>query len=231
MDLNAVGLSCHRPASGFIFVHMDRPFGQFVETGARARSGETRQRLLRAAAELISELGWGRVTTRAVARRAGLPHGAVSYHFRGKQELLTDAALQTIEHMYPMGELEAVDTLEDLISLVGSWVGGGDSIDPVLSGVMMEAMRESERTPALRQRLATMLRDYRRVVAGLVRAEQHRDAVQSGPAPSSLATLIAAVGDGLLLHMLLDPELDVVEATGTLLTLLRKEGKPGSRQE
>ena len=31
-----------------------------------------------AAAELIAELGWGRVTTRAVAERAGLPHGAVA---------------------------------------------------------------------------------------------------------------------------------------------------------
>ena len=33
------------------------------------------------------------MTTRAVAERAGLPHGAVSYHFRGKQELLTEATM------------------------------------------------------------------------------------------------------------------------------------------
>jgi hypothetical protein len=38
-----------------------------------------------------------------------------------------------------------------------------------------------------------------------------------------VATLIAAAGDGLLLHALLDPELDVAGATEALLALLRKE--------
>ncbi|URN07243.1 TetR/AcrR family transcriptional regulator [Actinomadura madurae] len=40
---------------------------------ARRRSSATRGRLLDAAARLIAEVGWGRVTTRAVAERAGLP--------------------------------------------------------------------------------------------------------------------------------------------------------------
>ena len=70
---------------------MDSPVGQV--RGATAASAPTREQLMAAAAELIAELGWGRVTTRAVAERAGLPHGAVSYHFRGKQELLTEAAM------------------------------------------------------------------------------------------------------------------------------------------
>ena len=55
-----------------------------------------------AAAELIAELGWGRVTTRAVAERAELPHGAVSYHFRGKQELLAEAALHAFQQAIPV---------------------------------------------------------------------------------------------------------------------------------
>ena len=66
---------------------MDKSNGQ---SGRTAASAPTREKLMAAAAELIAELGWGRVTTRAVAERAGLPHGAVSYHFRGKQELLTE---------------------------------------------------------------------------------------------------------------------------------------------
>ena len=202
---------------------MDSLSGQSIGTGRRVRSAETRRRLLDSAAQLIAELGWGGVRTRAVAEHAGLPHGTVSYHFRGKQELLTEAALNTIERVFPIEELEAVETLEALTGLVQAWVGERDSIDPVLSGVLMEAMREAERNPVLRHRLATMLRDYRRVVADLVRAEQRRDVVRSGPEPSAVATLIAAAGDGLLLHALLDPELDVAGATEALLALLRKE--------
>ncbi len=200
---------------------MDRPSGQHVGASvARVSSIGTRQRLLRAAAELIAELGWGRVTTRAVAERAGLPHGTVSYHFRGKQELLTEAVLEAVERVAPMDELETVETLADLIAVITTWVGNRDSLDPVSTGVLMEAMRESERDPALRDRMATMLVDYRRVLADLVHAEQQRGAVGSGPTPTALATLIAAAGDGLLLHALLDPGLDgvaAIEALGALL--------------
>ncbi len=74
---------------------MDKTDGQDVRhspPGRRtAASAGTRERLLVAAAELIGELGWGGVTTRGVAERAGLPHGAVSYHFN-KRELLIEAA-------------------------------------------------------------------------------------------------------------------------------------------
>jgi AcrR family transcriptional regulator len=101
---------------------MDSPDGQTVSTRTSG-SGDTRLRLLRAAAELIGEVGWGRVTTRAVAARADLPHGAVSYHFHGKQELLTEAALQVFEQAFPIEELRALETLADLIRLFEPWLG------------------------------------------------------------------------------------------------------------
>ena len=201
---------------------MDSASEQTPETSERPRSTETRQRLLAAAAQLIAEFGWGGVRTRAVAERAGLPHGTVSYHFRGKQELLTEAAMQTVEQMFPLSELEALETIEDLMPLFTAWTADGETIDPVGRGVLMEAMRESERNPELRRRLAALLADYRRVVAGLVRAEQHGETASVGASPSALATLIAAAGDGLLLHALLDSELDTASAFGALLALLRK---------
>ena len=170
----------------------------------------------------MAEFGWGGVRTRAVAERASLPHGSVSYHFRGKQELLTEAAMQTVEQMFPLSELEALETIEDLMPLFTAWTADGEKIDPVGRGVLMEAMRESERNPQLRRRLAAMLADYRRVVAGLVRAEHRSEAAPVGPSPSALATLIAAAGDGLLLHALLDSELDTASAFEALLALLRK---------
>ncbi len=131
--------------------------------------------------------------------------------------LLTEAALHTIEHLFPLGELTAMQTLENLIPLMQTWVGSQDTITSVGTGVLLEAMRKSGRNPALRQRLAALLRDYRQVVAELARAEPRQNTAASG-----LATLIAAVGDGLLLHALLDPDLDVVAATEALLALLRR---------
>lgn len=185
-------------------------------------SAVTRRRLLTAAAELIAELGWGRVTTRAVAARAGLPHGAVSYHFRGKQELLTEAALRTVEQAFPIAELEALETMADLMAVASARLGDREAIDPVLSAVMLEAMRESARDPALRERIAALEREYRRLLAELVRAEQQHGAVSADASPSALATLLAAAADGLLLHALLDPDVDITEALTALQTLLAR---------
>lgn len=199
---------------------MNSSFEQ-TRAGSRPRSGETRQRLLTAAAVLIAEVGWGRVTTRAVAERAALPLGAVSYHFRGKQELLSQAALETVEAIFPMSELAAVETLPELIGLIKTSIGDRDSFDPVLSGVLLETMREAGRDPGLAERMTTLLAEYRRLLCELVRAEQQRDAVRADAEPAALAILIAAAGDGLLLHALLDCEIDIAEAAEALLALLR----------
>ena len=197
--------------------------GQSIRPNERGRgSAVTRQRLLTAAAELIAELGWGRVTTRAVAARAGLPHGAVSYHFRGKQELLAEAALRTVEQAFPIAELEALETMADLMAVASAGLGDREAIDPVLSAVMLEAMRESARDPALRERIAALEREYRRLLAELVRAEQQHGAVSADAPPSALATLLAAAADGLLLHALLDPDVDITEALTALQTLLTR---------
>ncbi|PRW65361.1 TetR/AcrR family transcriptional regulator [Actinopolyspora mortivallis] len=202
---------------------MDKPNGQYRRSRERPRSDETRKRLLAAAAELIAECGWGGVTTRAAAERAGLPHGTVNYHFRGKHELLTEAALRTVERVIPFDRLETAETLAELLSLITAWMHDESAFDTVSSGVLMEAMRESARDPELRHHLSTLLADYRRLLAGLVGTEQHRGTVPAGPAPSALATLLLATCDGLLLHALLDPDLDVVEATRALHTLLHTQ--------
>jgi hypothetical protein len=73
---------------------MDKSNGQ---AGRTAASAPTREKLMAAAAELIAELGWGRVTTRAVAERAGLPHGA-----------LTEAAVFAFAQTIPKDEFAAL---------------------------------------------------------------------------------------------------------------------------
>jgi AcrR family transcriptional regulator len=182
---------------------------------------------MKAAAELIAELGWGRVTTRAVAQRAGLPHGSVSYHFRGKQELLRDAAMHAFQQAVPVDQFAALDTVDSLIDLIAAEVAGPDAVDPVLSRLMLEAMREAERDAGLRERMGAMLGEYRRTMVATVRAEQERGQVFDGAPPEALATLLAAVGDGLLLHVLLDRELDVAGSVDALRSLLA----PRARRE
>lgn len=204
---------------------MDKAFGQAdrptAQAGRRSSSSEaTRQRLLTAAAELIAEVGWGRVTTRAVADRAGLPHGAVSYHFRGKQELLGEAAMGAFADAIPAGEFASMSTLADFMGLVRTEIGTHEAIDPVLSRLMLETLREAERDPWLRDRMGEMLQAYRMLMVDLVRREQDRGRVSHDVSAEGLAILLGAAGDGLLMHALLDPELDMAAALDALETLV-----------
>jgi AcrR family transcriptional regulator len=173
-----------------------------------------------AAAELIAELGWGRVTTRAVADRAGLPHGSISYHFSGKQDLLIRAALRAFDGALPAESMRSLQTVDEVLALIAAQVGDHDAIDPVLSALMLESMREAERDPVLRERLAEMLVTFREMVVRVVRADQQRGVVPAHVPPDAIATLLGAIGDGLLLHALLDPDLDLAGALDGIRTLL-----------
>jgi AcrR family transcriptional regulator len=192
-----------------------------TDTPRSGRSSQaTRERLTRAAAELIAELGWGRVNTRAVAERAGVPHGAVSYHFRGKQELLIESCLAAFAEAVPFEEYAAQASVGDLVDLIDSQVDQGLQTDAVLGRLMFEAIREAERDEGLRARLGAMITEYRKVLVAVVQAEQERGAIPATLSAEGIATLVTAVGDGLFLHALLDPDLDVSEALGALRALL-----------
>ncbi|UVH60654.1 TetR/AcrR family transcriptional regulator [Variovorax paradoxus] len=55
------------------------------------RSTETRQKLCEAALQLLSELGYERVTTALIAQRAAVSKGAQTHHFPAKADVLAGA--------------------------------------------------------------------------------------------------------------------------------------------
>jgi len=64
---------------------------------SRSAGAVTRARLLEAAASLVAEQGWGSVTTRAVAERAGVNQALVHYHFRNMDNLLREAVMARLQ--------------------------------------------------------------------------------------------------------------------------------------
>ena len=192
-----------------------------IETARRGPgSRATREKLARAAAELIAEVGWGRVTTRAVAERAGLPHGAVSYHFHGKQERLIEACLEAFGQAMPFEAFAALGGIGDLIDTILAQLTQGLASNVALTRLMFEAMREAERDDVLRARLGAMIVEYRAVVVDIVRGDQERGVIPAHLSAEGVATLVTSVGDGLLLHALLDPGLEAAGALSVLRALL-----------
>jgi AcrR family transcriptional regulator len=182
---------------------------------AVSRGQETRGRLLQAAAELIVDVGWGQVSTRAVASRAGVPAGAVHYHFPSLAALLRTAVAPALETLAggltsELSDSPDVPTGIGRLFAVVARQPAGDGGTVLLGEVFLQASRDA----ALRDQVAALL--------GEVRAELARwlDAHGYGVRAMPVATVLTAALDALGMHRALDPHLDLTGVEAALLDLV-----------
>ncbi|OWJ67399.1 TetR/AcrR family transcriptional regulator [Inquilinus limosus] len=93
------------------------------------RTTETQTLLLRAAAELLQEVGFSGTTTALIARRAGVTTGALHHHFATKDDLMlgvldrmTERVLHRIEqqdHVTPDGRIDVPSLVAHLWEIYG----------------------------------------------------------------------------------------------------------------
>lgn len=195
----------------------EKAHGEARPTSASAF--DPRTRILRATTELLAEVGWNRTTTRRVADRAGVNNALVHYYFGTKRALLLQAATDVLLSEFG-GALDALaggkalaKGVEDALAWLAQ-TGPGDGSARVVAEVMLQAVHD----PVLRESMRDMLREFRSGVADKA-AEQGL----SEDAARGLATVLAAVLDGLYLHALLDDELDLRAASAALLALFPQE--------
>jgi AcrR family transcriptional regulator len=130
---------------------MARVFEQREPTAARQQATTA---LLDAAEDLLYEVGYAGVSTRAVAEAAGVKHGAVHYYFGSMEELLTQTLERFVDRL-----AEALEALYDDPNLsfaekwrLGSefWVNEPTSRFPK---ILMELLAVGWNLPTLRARL------------------------------------------------------------------------------
>lgn len=194
------------------------------------RGHETRERLLDAAAQLIVEDGWGAVTTRRVADRAGLRPGLVHYHFRTVTDLLIEASLASARRELNAA-VEALSHADDPaqgITEVLEMLSSYSSSDPA-TVLFSEMLLASTRLERLRSELSRLLAEWRTTVADWLRAanasrgtgsSQSADPADDGGDLEATAVLLGAALDGLVLHRLIDPSLAGISVTQPLARLV-----------
>lgn len=168
------------------------------------RRAQTRQALLEATIGLLADVGYGGVTTRAVAQRAGVTPGALQHHFEGRAQLVAAAS----EHLNLALTRELVartpttgrserELAEDLL----------DRLWEMHKGPLMVAVSElvvAARTdPDLRDLLAPMQR-HAVAASGAVAAQFFPRAAPPEAVPPLLDTALAAMR-GLALLGFVDP--------------------------
>lgn len=179
---------------------------------AAARGREVRQRLVRAAAELIAERGWTGVSTRVLAERAGVASGLVHYHFASLQALLVEAAIGVMRDVVDgVGPLLArARTPEDAIDLMLGSLDRYTGRDPT-SLLVIETYLAATRDEDLSKAVADVVAHFRRRLTEWL---AERDVAS----PEETAAVLAAAIDGVLLHRALDPGL----TAGMVAPVLRR---------
>ncbi|WP_330180503.1 TetR family transcriptional regulator [Nocardia sp. NBC_01503] len=188
---------------------------------------QTRTRLMTATVELIAERGWGAVTTRMAAERAGVRPGVVHYHFSSVGDLLIESSLHMARNEFDavMGQLTGVDGPEGMRRILSA-ISAYSAADPstiAMSEMMLAATREER----LRTELGTFVARAR---AGLTEWFREQGVTTD---PEATAAVVLALIDGLILHRLIDPTLGSVDVTGPLLRaagLTDNEGTSHVRQ-
>ncbi len=175
-----------------------------------------------ATAELVAELGWDAVTTRAVAARAGVNPALIHYHFDSMDALLRAAVVaalgsETADASQPFAEGTFAEGLSGAIDAVGRF--DPDSASSIL---LIEAMVRAMRDPRIAEAVVEPLHAFRDLIAARVRAAAAAGEIAPDVPPEAAGTLIAAALDGLLFQCIVDPSTDTAGVTALLLRLARK---------
>ena len=172
------------------------------ERQRQARGRARRRDILVATLALVRRGGIAAVTSRAVAREAGVPLGSLSYYFDGKDDLLEQALLLHVdEEVARLREIS--DTLtadeepdpQEAARAFMSVLREGD----LATIAQFELYLEAGRNPALREAAARCFAAYEEVVATALAAAGLPDAESAAP-------LFVAFADGLGLRQLAAPD-------------------------
>lgn len=167
-----------------------------------------RDKLLEGALRCLQTKGYGRTTARDIAAVAGANVASINYHFGSKETLLNEAigegfrrwTRQVGEAVLAQPVASAPERLR--LSLVET-ITAFEPNRPLLVA-FVEAMAQAERSPAVREQLASYYRESRAATAALIK-QSLSDTETSTLNPTVAASTLLAVLDGLILQWLLDP--------------------------
>lgn len=176
-------------------------------TGEASTSEATRRALVAAAVDEVARCGWRGATSRRITRRAGVNLALITYHFGSKSELL-HAALRSVvaegsdmlRRVIAAGEADVAL----LVELAESEEAGQ------VARFLLAATREAVDDPELKATMGDVLVEMRTSIA----------AALGLPGDDPRVPLVAAAVDGLMMHRLIDPEVDVRAAIATLRDVL-----------
>jgi AcrR family transcriptional regulator len=177
------------------------PRRRLTRAEAKAR---TRQLLLEAAASVFASKGFAGASVEEIAEAAGYSIGAVYSNFGGKEELFLE-----------LSQTYRSDLIAEAAAVVREQGTGAGGVGRLLARAADKdadfALLHSEfwayaiRNPRVLDTMAVRLNAPRRALEALVRADLEQRGAPPEASPEAVATVVAALFDGLVRQRLLHP--------------------------
>lgn len=183
----------------------------------------TRRRLLDAAATVFAHRGFDGATVEEIARQAGATTGALYSNFAGKEALFLALFEQTVaDDVARYGELaQSAETVEGRIRAAAErWMQilrERPDYFPLVVEFWAYALREAGARERFARRFAALRKAMSRIVAEGAAAQ---GIALNEALAARLGTMVSALGNGLALEKLIDPEAVPDELFGDLLVLI-----------
>jgi AcrR family transcriptional regulator len=197
---------------------------------------ETANALLKATRACVGRKGLAATTSRDITGEAGANLAAITYHFGSKDQLVADALLDELrEWLTPVLDVLAGDgdpTTRTLLAIQTLTATFHDH--RAAAPTYLQAMAQAPMSEPLRSGVIALWADLRRLLAEDIRAMVRDGELPSWIEPATMAAVLVAVANGLVLHVTVDPDgpsLDDMAAQfGALLLAVRHETTPPPRR-
>ncbi|WP_101951967.1 TetR/AcrR family transcriptional regulator [Mycobacterium sp. 3519A] len=184
---------------------------------------DAERRLVRAAAELVGEVGPTRVTLANVGQRAGYSRGLATHHFGSKGALMQRLVeVVTSQFRDAISQQSQSDSpLDQLRQLVDFYFQVVSDLQPVnRARLVLWADAVAGPSEDVRDQMVSADREFREEIEKRIQLAVSAGDVPDDIDPVGLATVIVAMLRGVALQHLLDEQVDLVAARGEVEQLL-----------
>ena len=176
----------------------------------RRLEGEKAKRIIAAMRTSVGTRGAAGSTFDQVAREAGVSRGLLHYYFGSKERLLVevvrhDCEMRIKETDERLAQARDVDEiLQALVLSLEAFIAG----EPGSQAVIYEMLSASRRSEEIRAELAEVYRRWRAHLADALREKEREGVVRLQADPETAASVLFALGDGLGIQVISDPDWD-----------------------
>lgn len=183
-----------------------------METASSERTlpGEKAARIVDAMRASVAQRGVAGSTFDHVAREAGVSRGLLHYYFGTKEQLLVEVVRRDCDlRMTVLDEqLARAESAEDFLSLLVFSLEELVREESEFFTVIFEVFTLSRRNAEIAVEFAELMRRTREHVAGVLAAKQAVGILTLSAEPGVIADLLFALGDGIAMRMLAEPDRD-----------------------